>query len=166
MARVLVSDALSATVVEHMEKAGLDVTVQKELGEDELCGAIGPYDALVVRSQAQVTARVLDAAVSLRVIGRAGVGVDNIDLDAATKRGILVMNTPGANTISTAEHTIALMLALARHVSAADMSVKSGKWERKRFQGLGRTRQLVSAQTARSSPTAKNRFLCLHGELV
>jgi len=135
MAKVLVSDNLSEAGIELMKERGLDVTVKTGLSEDELCAEIAPYEAMVVRSQTKVTARVLDAADSLRVIGRAGVGVDNIALDAATNRGIIVMNTPGGNTISTAEHTVALIMAVARNLAAADRSVKQGKWERKRFQG-------------------------------
>ena len=135
MAKVLVSDNLSETGIELMKERGLDVTVKTGLSEDELCEIIAPYEAMVVRSQTKVTSRVIDAAESLRVIGRAGVGVDNIDLDAATNRGIIVMNTPGGNTVSTAEHTIALMMAVARNIAAANGSVKGGEWERKRFQG-------------------------------
>jgi len=135
MAKVLVTDNLSEAGIALMKERGLDVTVKTGLSEDELCELIAPYEALVVRSQTKVTPRVIDAAESLRVVGRAGVGVDNIDLDAATKRGVIVMNTPGGNTVSTAEHTIALMMAVARNIAAANGSVKDGKWERKRFQG-------------------------------
>jgi D-3-phosphoglycerate dehydrogenase len=135
MAKVLVSDNLSESGIELMRERGLDVTVNTGLTEDELCKIIGEFDGLVVRSQTKVTPRVIDAATSLRVVGRAGVGVDNIDLNAASKKGVIVMNTPGGNTVSTAEHAVALMMALARNVAAANQSVKSGKWERKRFQG-------------------------------
>ncbi len=135
MAKVLVSDTLSEVGIALMKERGLDVTVKTGLSEDELCAEIAPYDALVVRSGTKVTAKVFDAAESLRVVGRAGVGVDNIDLDAATNHGVIVMNTPGGNTVSTGEHTIALMMAIARNIAAADRSVKAGEWQRKRFQG-------------------------------
>jgi D-3-phosphoglycerate dehydrogenase len=103
---------------------------------DELCEMIPGYDALIVRSETKVTARVMDEAVRLRAIGRAGVGVDNIDIAAATQRGIVVMNAPDGNTITTAEHTIALLTALARQVPQANASLKAGRWERKRFVGV------------------------------
>ena len=97
---------------------------------------IGEYDALVVRSGTKVTADVIYAASRLKVVGRAGVGVDNIDVEAATEKGILVVNAPEANTISAAEHTIALLLALARKIPSANASLKAGKWERKKHMGV------------------------------
>lgn len=135
--KILVSDPISEKGVELLRsKPGFEVEVKTGLKEDELVAIIGEYDALVVRSQTKVTKRVLDAATKLRIIGRAGVGVDNVDVEAATRRGIIVMNTPGGNTISTAEHTFSLMLALARHIPQAHASVKAGKWDRKSFQGV------------------------------
>ncbi len=113
----------------------LEVTVKTGLKEDQLLEIIPEYSALVVRSQTKVTARLIDAATKLKVIGRAGVGVDNVDVDAATRHGVIVMNTPGGNTISTAEHTFSLLMSLARKIPQAHASVKSGKWDRKSFEG-------------------------------
>jgi D-3-phosphoglycerate dehydrogenase/(S)-sulfolactate dehydrogenase len=135
MARVLVSDDLSAEGVEILRRAGLDVDVKVGLAPDELQRIIGEYEGLAVRSATKVTAKLLEHAARLKVIGRAGVGVDNVDLDAATRRGIVVMNTPGGSSITVAELTVAHILALARHVAQATASVKAGKWEKKRFQG-------------------------------
>src|SRR5262249_27427948 len=114
----------------------LDIEAPGDLSQEQLVGAIGPADAVIIRSNNEVTREVVAAAKRLRVVGRAGAGVDNVDVEAATARGIVVMNTPGANSISTAEHTFSMMLALARRIPAADASVKSGKWERTRFQGV------------------------------
>src|SRR5205823_13356765 len=111
-------------------------TVKTGLKEDALIEIIPDYSALVVRSQTKATAKLIAAASKLKVIGRAGVGVDNVDVDAATKRGIIVMNTPGGNTISTAEHAFSLMVSTARNIPQADASVKSGKWDRKTFLGV------------------------------
>src|SRR5262245_16765167 len=97
----------------------------------ELAKLVPPYDAMTIRSSSQITAEVLDAAKSLRVIGRPGVGVDNVDLAAATRRGVIVMNSPGGNLVSTAELALALLLSVARHIPAADASMKAGKWDRK-----------------------------------
>src|SRR5712672_172986 len=135
--KILVADAISDRGVEMLRKnPSFHVDVKTGLTEDALCEIIGEYDALVVRSQTKVTKRVLEAAKKLRVVGRAGVGVDNVDVDAATKRGIIVMNTPGGNTISTAEHAFSLMVSLARNIPQADASVKAGKWDRKSFEGV------------------------------
>ncbi|HET6410560.1 MAG TPA: phosphoglycerate dehydrogenase [Anaeromyxobacter sp.] len=134
-ARVLVSDELSAEAVEILRKAGLEVDVKVGLKPEELEAVIGQYDALAVRSATKVNARVLEKATRLKVVGRAGVGVDNVDLDAATHRGIVVMNTPGGSSTTVAELALALVLSLSRHVAAATASVKAGKWEKKRFQG-------------------------------
>jgi (S)-sulfolactate dehydrogenase len=134
-ARVLVSDDLSAEAVKILEKAGLEVDVKVGLKPDALEAIIGDYDALAVRSATKVTARLLEKAGRLRVIGRAGVGVDNVDIDAATRRGIVVMNTPGGSSTTVAELALAMALSLSRHVPAATASVKAGKWEKKRFQG-------------------------------
>ncbi|MBN1976833.1 MAG: phosphoglycerate dehydrogenase [Anaerolineae bacterium] len=133
--KVLVSDSLAQDGLDIL-KASLDVDVNTGLSEDELVGIIGEYDALVVRSATKVTARVIEAGNRLQVVGRAGVGVDNIDVDAATKRGILVVNAPDGNSIAAAEHAIALMFALARNVPQASASLSEGKWERKQFMGV------------------------------
>jgi D-3-phosphoglycerate dehydrogenase len=134
--KILVADPISDKGVELL-KGNPAFHVDKKIGlkEDELCAIIGEYDALVVRSQTKVNAKVLAAAKRLKIIGRAGVGVDNVDVDAATKRGIIVMNTPGGNTISTAEHAFSMMMAMARKIPQAHASMKTGKWDRKSFEG-------------------------------
>ncbi len=116
--KVLISDALSAAAVQRLRARGLDVDLQPEFGRDRnaLAALIGAYDGLVIRSTTQVTAKLLARATRLKVIGRAGIGVDNVDVAAATARGIVVMNTPFGNAITTAEHAIALMFALARQI--------------------------------------------------
>jgi D-3-phosphoglycerate dehydrogenase/(S)-sulfolactate dehydrogenase len=134
-ARVLVSDDLSPEAVRILADAGLEVDVKVGLPAAELEAIVGGYDALAVRSATKVTARLLDRATRLKVIGRAGVGVDNVDLDAATRRGIVVMNTPGGSAVTVAELALAMILSLYRHVPSATASVKAGRWEKKRFQG-------------------------------
>jgi len=133
--RVLVSDDLSAEGVAIMRRAGLEVDVKVGLTPDELERIVPEYDALAVRSATKVNARLLEKAARLKVVGRAGVGVDNVDMDAATRRGVVVMNTPGGSSTTVAELTLAHMLALARHVAQATASVRAGKWEKKKFQG-------------------------------
>ncbi len=133
--KVLVADPISEKGVEVL-RARFQTDVRTGLKEDALLKIIGDYDALVVRSQTKVTAKLIEAGKKLRVIGRAGVGVDNVDVDAATRRGIIVMNTPGGNTISTAEHTFSMMMALARKIPQAHASVKAGQWDRKSFEGV------------------------------
>lgn len=136
MKKVLVSDSLSPQGIEILRAAaGLQVDVKTSLKPAELLAVIGEYDALVVRSATKVTAEVLEAATNLKVVGRAGIGVDNVDVPAATKRGVVVMNTPGGNTVTTAEHALALMMSLVRHVPQATISMKAGEWEKKKFQG-------------------------------
>ena len=135
--KVLVSDPISQTGVDALAEGGyLDVTFQPGLPHDELLKIIPEYAALVVRSQTKVGADVIAAAKNLKAVGRAGVGVDNVDVDAATRRGIVVMNTPGGNTVSTAEHAFSLLVSVARKIPQADASVKSGQWDRKSFQGV------------------------------
>ena len=135
--KVLVADPISDRGIAELSVGGLlDVTVKTGLKEDALLEIIGEFAGLVVRSQTKANAKVIEAAKALRVIGRAGVGVDNVDVDAATKRGVIVMNTPGGNTISTAEHAFSLMVSIARKIPAADASMKSGKWDRKSFEGV------------------------------
>ncbi len=136
--RILVADPISEEGVAVLrQEPGAVVDIRTGLPEDELVAAIGEYDALIVRSATRVTAPVIAAADRLRVIGRAGVGVDNIDVDAATRKGILVINAPEGNTVATAEHTIAMMLALARWIPQAHAAVsRDRKWERQRFMGM------------------------------
>ncbi|MEX2319493.1 MAG: phosphoglycerate dehydrogenase [Bauldia sp.] len=136
--RVLVSDKLSKTAVQVFRDRGVDVDYQPDLGKDKdaLLKAIDGYDGLAIRSATKVTAKLIGAAKNLRVIGRAGIGVDNVDLAAASQRGIIVMNTPFGNSITTAEHAIAMMFAVARQITAADASTQAGKWEKNRFMGV------------------------------
>lgn len=136
MMRVLVSDTLSEQGLAILRQGeGIEVDYRPGLGEAELAGAIPGAAALVIRSGSQVTARVIDAARGLRVIGRAGIGVDNVDVDAASKHGIVVMNTPTGNAVTTAEHALALLVSLARMIPQANQSLKAGKWEKKKFEG-------------------------------
>ena len=134
--KILVSDNISPKGIEIMKKAGLEVDVKTGLKPEELKEIISEYHGLVIRSATKVTADVIEAATNLKVIGRAGSGLDNVDKEAATKKGIVVMNTPGGNTITTAEHAIALMFALARNIPQATASMKQGKWEKKKFMGV------------------------------
>lgn len=134
--RVLVSDSLAEEGLEVFRRAeGIEVDVETSLSSEELRAVIVDYDAIAIRSGTKLTAQIIDAAERLKVIGRAGIGVDNVDLDAATRKGIVVMNTPEGNTITTAEHTISMLLSMARRIPQANASVKSGKWEKKRFIG-------------------------------
>jgi len=135
--KVLVSDPLSKQGLEILEKAeSIEVDVKTGLKPEELIAYISEYEGLIVRSETKVTKEVIEAGKKLQVIGRAGVGVDNINVEAATKKGIIVMNAPGGNTVSTAEHTIAMLLALSRNIPQADKSTKEGKWERKKYIGV------------------------------
>lgn len=134
--KVLVSDKLSPKGVEIFEKAkGIEVEVKTKLSPEELKSIIGEYDGLVIRSATKVKPDIIEAADRLKVIGRAGSGLDNVDLPAASKKGIVVMNTPGGNTITTAEHAISMMLALSRKIPQATASMKSKKWEKSKFMG-------------------------------
>ena len=135
--KVLVADPVSQSGVDELAAGGaLEVVVNTGLKEPELITLIPEFSALVVRSQTKVTAAVLDAAKKLKVVGRAGVGVDNVDVDAATRHGVIVMNTPGGNTISTAEHAFSLLMSIARSIPQADASVKAGRWDRKKYEGV------------------------------
>ena len=136
--RVLISDALSPAAVAIFKMRGVEVDFQPNLGKDKdkLAEIIGNYDGLAIRSASKVTPKILEKAANLKVIGRAGIGVDNVDIPAATAKGIIVMNTPFGNSITTAEHAIALMFALARQIPAADASTQAGKWEKNRFMGI------------------------------
>ncbi len=134
--RVLISDKLSPRALEIFQERGIEADTQVGLDRDGLIEIIGRYDGLAVRSATKATEKVIAAAENLKVIGRAGIGVDNIDVPAATAKGIIVMNTPFGNSITTAEHAISLMLALARQIPAADRSTQSGAWEKSRFMGV------------------------------
>ncbi len=136
MRKVLITDEVSERALQRFRaEPGLEVDYRPGLAADELARIIPAYAALVVRSQTKVTAGVLEAAASLQVVGRAGTGVDNVDLEAATRRGIVVMNVPGGNTVSAAEHTMAMLLSMARGIPAADRSMRAGRWDRGRFIG-------------------------------
>src|SRR5690606_31313690 len=136
MPKVLISDKLSPAAVQIFKDRGIEVDVKTGLDRDELIKIIGDYDGLASRSNTKVTAPVLAAAKKLKVVGRAGIGVDNVDIPAATAAGVIVMNTPFGNSITTAEHAIALILALARELPAANASTQAGKWEKNRFMGV------------------------------
>jgi D-3-phosphoglycerate dehydrogenase / 2-oxoglutarate reductase len=143
MAKVLIADKMSESAAEVFRARGIDVDVATGLKPEQLIERIGGYDGLAVRSTTQVTPAVIDAAKNLKVVGRAGIGVDNIDLAAATQRGIVVMNTPGGNAITTAEHTIAMLFSLARQIPQADRSTQAGKWEKSRFMGVELTGKTI-----------------------
>ena len=136
--KVLISDELSPAAVAIFRDNGIDVTFEPKLGKDKerLEKIIGAFDGLAIRSATKVTEKVLQAATRLKVVGRAGIGVDNVDIKAATAKGVIVMNTPFGNSITTAEHAIAMMLALARQIPEADRSTQAGKWEKSRFMGV------------------------------
>ncbi len=140
--KILVSDPISDKGIEIFKQSKVDVDIKTKLSPEELAKIIGEYDGLIVRSQTKVTKDIIEAAKNLKIIGRAGVGIDNVDVSAATKKGIIVMNTPGGNTISAAEHTVSMMLALSRNIPQANSSLKAKEWKRKDFMGsevLGKT---------------------------
>ncbi len=146
MPKVLISDKLSPAAIEIFKRRGLEVDFKPGLAPADLRAIIGQYDGLAVRSATKVTREVLDAATNLKVVGRAGIGVDNVDVTSATQRGVVVMNTPYGNAITTAEHAIAMMFALARQIPEASASTKAGKWEKNRFMGVevfGKTLGLI-----------------------
>ncbi|SHO63539.1 D-3-phosphoglycerate dehydrogenase [Pseudoxanthobacter soli DSM 19599] len=136
--KVLISDQISPAAVKIFTDRGIDVTYEPELGKDKdkLAAVIGQFDGLAIRSASKVTDKIIAAAGNLKVIGRAGIGVDNVDIPAATAKGIIVMNTPFGNSITTAEHAIAMLFAVARQIPAADVSTQAGKWEKNRFMGV------------------------------
>jgi D-3-phosphoglycerate dehydrogenase len=136
MPRILISDQMDPKAAEIFRANGVEVDERPGLDKEALKAIIGDYDGLAIRSATRVTAEMLDAAPKLKVIGRAGIGVDNVDIPAATARGVVVMNTPFGNSITTAEHAVALMFALARELPAADTSTQAGKWEKNRFMGV------------------------------
>jgi D-3-phosphoglycerate dehydrogenase len=148
MPRVLIADKLSQAAVDIFKQRGVDADVKTGLTKDELLKIIGDYDGLAVRSATKADKDVIAAASNMKVIGRAGIGVDNVDIPSATAAGIVVMNTPFGNSITTAEHAIAMMFALARQLPAADVSTQAGKWEKNRFMGVelyGKTLGLIGA---------------------
>ncbi|WP_395671892.1 phosphoglycerate dehydrogenase [Phenylobacterium sp.] len=148
MPRVLIADSLSPAAVAIFKERGVDADVKTGLPKEELLKIIGDYDGLAVRSATKADKDVIAAAKNLKVIGRAGIGVDNVDIPASTAAGIVVMNTPFGNSITTAEHAIAMMFALARQLPAADASTQAGKWEKNRFMGVelyGKTLGLIGA---------------------
>ena len=136
MPKILISDPMDPKAAEIFRANGVEVDERPGLDREALKAIIGDYDGLAIRSATKVTAELLDAAPNLKVIGRAGIGVDNVDIPAATARGVVVMNTPFGNSITTAEHAVALMFALARELPAADTSTQAGKWEKNRFMGV------------------------------
>ena len=134
--KVLISDNLSTRGMDILKKAGLEVEFRSKTSVEEIEKMIGDYDALIIRSATKVTAGLLEKATKLKVIGRAGSGLDNVDIPTATKKGVVVMNTPGGNTVTTAEHTIGMIFASARMIPQAYSSMKAGKWEKKKFEGV------------------------------
>ena len=136
MAKVLISDKMNPLAAEIFQKNGIEVDVKPGMTPEELMDIIGDYDGLAVRSSTQATLDMLGKAANLKVIGRAGIGIDNIDLKAATEKGVIVMNTPFGNSITTAEHAIAMMFALARQIPQANASTHAGKWEKSKFMGV------------------------------
>ena len=148
--KVLVSDKLSETAVQIFRDRGIDVTFDPSLGKDKekLLSVIGEFDGLAIRSATKVTEKLLNAAPNLKVVGRAGIGVDNVDIPAASKKGVIVMNTPFGNSVTTAEHAISLMMAVARQIPEANASTHAGKWEKSRFMGVeltGKTLGVIGA---------------------
>ncbi len=148
MSKVLISDKLSPRAAEIFKERGVEVDQITGMSPEELVACIGDYDGLAIRSATKVTEEILAAAPNLKVVGRAGIGVDNVDIPAATSRGVVVMNTPFGNSITTAEHAIAMMFALARQIPSADRSTQEGKWEKSRFMGVevtGKTLGIIGA---------------------
>jgi len=135
--KILIADSISQRGIDELSReGGLDITIKPGLSETDLIEIIPEFSAIVVRSQTKVTADILKAGKILRVVGRAGVGVDNVDVEAATRRGVVVLNAPGGNTVSTAEHTFSLLLSVARKIPQADASVRGKNWDRKNFEGV------------------------------
>lgn len=170
--RVLVSDELSETAVQIFRDHGVEVDFQPKLGKDKekLAEIIGNYDGLAIRSATKVTEKLIAAATNLKVVGRAGIGVDNVDIPAASRRGIIVMNTPFGNSITTAEHAIALMFAVARQLPAADGSTQAGKWEKSKS-WVSRSPARCSASSApaisaRSSAPARSVSRCTSSPMI
>ena len=167
MVKVLISDKLSPAAVEIFRSRGIEVDLKPGLTPPDLRAIIAGYDGLAIRSATKVTKELLDAAPNLKVVGRAGIGVDNVDVKSATARGVVVMNTPLGNTITTAEHAIAMMFALARQIPEASASTKSGKWEKNRFMGVelsGKTLGLLGCGNIGS--IVANRAIGLHMKVI
>ena len=169
MPKVLVSDKLSETAVQIFRDRGVEVDYMPDLGKDKdkLAEVIGNYDGLAIRSATKVTDKILDKATNLKVVARAGIGVDNVDIPAASKKGVIVMNTPFGNSVTTAEHAIALMFAVARQLPEASVSTHAGKWEKNRFMGVelfNKTLGLIGAGNIGS--IVANRALGLHMKVV
>ncbi len=146
--KVLISDKMDPRAAQIFRERGVEVDERPGLTKDELLAIIGDYDGLAIRSATKVTNEILDAATRLKVVGRAGIGVDNVDIPAASAKGVVVMNTPFGNSITTAEHAIAMLFALARQIPEADTSTQQGKWEKNRFMGVeltGKTLGLIGA---------------------
>jgi D-3-phosphoglycerate dehydrogenase len=167
--RVLISDALSPAAVQIFKDRGVEVDSSpiSARDKDKLAQAIGGFDGLAIRSATKVTPKILEMAKGLKVIGRAGIGVDNVDIPAATAKGIIVMNTPFGNSITTAEHAITLLLALARQIPQADSSTQAGKWEKNKFMGVeitGKTLGIIGAGNIGS--IVANRALGLHMHVI
>jgi D-3-phosphoglycerate dehydrogenase len=160
--KVLISDQMDPKAAAIFRERGIEVDEITGQSPDELAAIIGQYDGLAIRSSTKVTPKILDAATNLKVVGRAGIGVDNVDIPAATARGVVVMNTPFGNSITTAEHAIALMFALARQLPEADLSTQAGKWEKNRFMGVevtGKTLGLIGAGNTGSIVASRARGL-------
>src|SRR5216110_1293123 len=135
--KVLIADSISQRGVDELSRDGaLEVAIKTGSSEKELVDLIPAFSGLVVRSQTRVTSDILNAGTKLRVVGRAGVGVDNVDVESATRRGVVVLNAPGGNTVSTAEHAFSLLLAVARKIPHADANVRNKKWDKKNFEGV------------------------------
>lgn len=167
--KVLISDALSPAAVQIFKDRGIEVDFQPNLGKDKekLAAIIGEYDGLAIRSATKVSSKILANAAKLKVIGRAGIGVDNVDIPAATAKGIIVMNTPFGNSITTAEHAVTLMLALARQIPQADASTQAGKWEKNRFMGVeitGKTLGIIGCGNI--GAIVANRAIGLHMKVL
>ena len=143
--KVLISDKLSDAAVQIFKDRGIDVTFDPSIGKDKdkLLSVIDQYDGLAIRSATKVTEKIIAAATNLKVIGRAGIGVDNVDIPAASKKGVIVMNTPFGNMVTTAEHAIAMMFAVARQIPDANASTHAGKWEKSKFMGVELTNKTL-----------------------
>ncbi|HVZ68627.1 MAG TPA: phosphoglycerate dehydrogenase [Rhizomicrobium sp.] len=165
MPKVLIADKLSPAAVAIFKERGVEADVKTGLSKEELLKIVDQYDGMAIRSATKVTADVIKAAKKLRVVGRAGIGVDNVDIPAATAAGVIVMNTPFGNSITTAEHAIAMMMALARDIPAANASTQAGKWEKNRFMGTevyGKTLGLIGAGNIGSIVADRAKGLKMH----
>lgn len=165
MPKVLIADKLSPAAVSIFKVRGIDVDVKTDLPKEELLKIVDQYDGIAIRSATKITADVIAAAKNLKVVGRAGIGVDNVDIPAATAAGVIVMNTPFGNSITTAEHAVAMMMALARDIPAANTSTQAGKWEKNRFMGVelyGKTLGIIGAGNIGSIVADRAKGLKMH----